>query len=964
MDLEPISTTTTKDTQEGHDEPIKAKPQADSHQFNFPYPPYDIQLDLMKVAYDSYDNSKFALLESPTGTGKSLSLICSSITWLKDHQLKVKQHHESRKEELLKTIEDLKIEEETTGDWLKVQTRCQELNKELTATDRELERLIKFEQRHEARWQAKLQGTILEENSNHLNRNSADKKIEKDDNDTNVTKNLIGSQGSSQSDVADAEDIEKIVAQQDEDHIRPKIYYSSRTHSQMSQFINEIKKTRFADIVQGPPVKLASLASRANLCVNPEVTKLREPSAINERCMEMQKESTPEKRCPYIKGNLVNILKEDILASVYDIEDLVSRGRVTGACPYYASRMAIPEAELVVLPYNNLLHCQTRQASSLDLNDSVVIVDEAHNILETICSIHSAPITGLQLLGCHTILSRYYQKYRSRMSPRNAAVVKTIVLCITALIRYLNEPKKHLKEYDCPTLVEANDSENLDSSCVTNITKQQDQLKSSKLTAKHEELIVDISKFLGASDMDRYNVFKILDYFNRSQLARKLLGFFRQDISIDLKLELHGISTECEKTPASQKKSKSPKRKKQKLSSNEPVEMNKPSPGKPVTQPAQPWELTSLEFLKKTNPQLNERNPEIQTYPIYTLIEFLRSLTNFTKDGKVLTDYCEHDILKSSLKFILLNPSSQFKQMTEEARSIVLAGGTMQPFDEFVDLLFGPLGIDRQRMSVFSCGHVIDKNHLYAATLANGPTGKPLELSYKTKSSLETLDEIGRTIMNIATVAPAGMVCFLPSYDYEQICYNRWNQIGLISKIETRSKKVFREPRQANHLRPVWDEYCKAIENGHDKNRGALLFCVVGGKMSEGINFNDDLGRCVVMIGLPFANIKSGELQQKMSHYDQICKKVVDQGKSLSGGQQYYENLCIKGVNQSIGRAIRHKNDFAAILLLDRRYSSRNSIKTGLPGWIRQSLSENDRFGPMYSQLKCFFEGIKSIGST
>lgn len=63
----------------------------------------------------------------------------------------------------------------------------------------------------------------------------------------------------------------------------------------------------------------------------------------------------------------------------------------------------------------------------------------------------------------------------------------------------------------------------------------------------------------------------------------------------------------------------------------------------------------------------------------------------------------------------------------------------------------------------------------------------------------------------------------------------------------------------------------------------------------------------------------------------------------------------MRAVNQSIGRAIRHINDYAAIVLLDQRYHTKATVKQKLSNWIQNRYKSYEQFNPILIQIKEFF---------
>lgn len=389
------------------------------------------------------------------------------------------------------------------------------------------------------------------------------------------------------------------------------------------------------------------------------------------------------------------------------------------------------------------------------------------------------------------------------------------------------------------------------------------------------------------------------------------------------------------------------------------------------------------------------RKPSPSAPVLHTLLSFVVALTNPSDEGRI---FFEKSTMPSApegdikLSYLLLSPTHAFSSIATSARAVILAGGTMSPFEDYKAHLFPYLQPDK--IKTLSCGHVIPPSNLCVWTLASTKPNTQddlFEFSFQKRSDKAMIKRLGQALLNICSVVPDGVVVFFPSYGYLDELVALWKSVDMAAgsqsvwdRLQSR-KTVFCESKGGSSDE-VLEAYSRAIlEPDKDTSfgtRGALLLSVVGGKMSEGINFSDRLGRCVVIVGLPYPNINSPQWKARTEYIESSTLRRLTGGnisdssaatsmnkeqpaaKAKQVARDFYENACMRAVNQSIGRAIRHRGDYAAIVLVDRRFGT-DRIRGKLPGWIRGGMardSEAKGLQGLMGALNMFFRG-KKIGN-
>ena len=242
-----------------------------------------------------------------------------------------------------------------------------------------------------------------------------------------------------------------------------------------------------------------------------------------------------------------------------------------------------------------------------------------------------------------------------------------------------------------------------------------------------------------------------------------------------------------------------------------------------------------------------------------------------------------------------LDPAMAARPVFSEARSITLMSGTLTPTGMYSDIL--GLGTEREtRQAVYSSPYN-PANRLNV-----------IDTSCTTKFAMRTPQEferIGGKCGKMIAACPGSVAVFFPSYAMKTAIKPH--------VLEELSKSVLVLEEVQNMTKKEKTDLLRRLQNA----RKAVLLGVAAGSFSEGVDFPENILKCVIIVGLPL-QAPSLEVRELIKYYDTLFNRGWDYG---------YVYPAMARAVQAAGRSIRSETDRAVIVFMDARYTWKNYRK-------------------------------------
>lgn len=245
-----------------------------------------------------------------------------------------------------------------------------------------------------------------------------------------------------------------------------------------------------------------------------------------------------------------------------------------------------------------------------------------------------------------------------------------------------------------------------------------------------------------------------------------------------------------------------------------------------------------------------------------------------------------------------MDPSGASDPLNECFASVHMSG-TLEPIDAYIR----DIGLDRAVPTTLN-GFFPRENllTLYSDEVSMRYEDRFIESNYARLSQL-LYDTVNSVRVNTAV--------FFPSYQF----MDRMLDDGVASDL---GRDIYYERRDMpqEELMEVFDSF--------RTSEGSVLFCVTGGRISEGLDFPDKSLELAVLIGIPYPK-PTAKMRAMTRYYD----------AKFGDGRLYVSIIpASRKMRQSIGRLIRSETDRGVAVILDRRAASLRDISPMLCGDI------------------------------
>ncbi|KAG8823685.1 DNA-dependent ATPase of the nucleotide excision repair factor 4 complex [Serendipita sp. 401] len=269
---------------------------------------------------------------------------------------------------------------------------------------------------------------------------------------------------------------------------------------------------------------------------------------------------------------------------------------------------------------------------------------------------------------------------------------------------------------------------------------------------------------------------------------------------------------------------------------------------------------------------------------------------------------------------ICLDPSFAIKPIFERFSSVVITSGTISPLDMYPKMLqFTPVVQETYPMT-------LTRNCFLPLVITRGSDQVAISSQFEVRNDPAVVRNFGSILIEYSKIVPDGVVAFFPSYLYMESIVAAWNDMGILDEV-WKHKLIFVETPDANETSIALENYRRACNNG----RGAVLLSVARGKVSEGIDFDHNYGRAVIMFGVPYQYTESRILRARLEYLRDTYR--IREAEFLGFD-------AMRNAAQCVGRVLRGKTDWGLMVFADRRFA-RSDKRSKLPKWINQYITEN-----------------------